>query len=417
MNGTVHVIGAGMAGLAAAVDLSRRGSRVALHEASGQAGGRCRSFYDPTLGCLIDNGNHLILSGNDAISAYLSTIGASDALIGPNRAQFPFIDLVDDLRWLLRPGGRLPLWLLDSRRRVPGSNPTDYLQVLKLARAGPGDTVSSLVGRDGVLYHRLWEPLTVAVLNATPDEAAATLLWQVLKETFGRGEAAFRPRLARAGLGPSIVEPAVTWLQERGVQATFHQRLRAVGAVKGTAATLSFTDGDVAIGCEDAVVLAVPPSVAVSLLPGLIVPTEFRAIVNGHFRLPEVPKADMPFLIGIVGGTAQWVFVRGDVASVTVSAADVLTEESSESIAATLWPEVLRALGFPPAPLPAYRIVKEKRATFAQTPEQIRLRPGTRTSLNNVVLAGDWIDTGLPATIEGAVRSGQVAADTVFAGK
>src|SRR6202007_1494398 len=97
----VHVVGAGLAGLAAAVRLARRGARVTLHEAAGQAGGRCRSYHDPALGMVIDNGNHLLLSANHAAAGYLRTIGATNCLIGPPGADFAFVDLASGARWVL----------------------------------------------------------------------------------------------------------------------------------------------------------------------------------------------------------------------------------------------------------------------------------------------------------------------------
>ncbi len=121
----------------------------------------------------------------------------------------------------------------------------------------------------------------------------------------------------------------------------------------------------------------------------------------------------MTFL-GLLGGTAEWLFVRGDVASVTVSAANELAEEESGVIARRLWADVAAALGLGGVPLPPHRIGKEKRATFAGTPVQVRRRAGTRTPWANLFLAGDWTDTGLPATIEGAVRSGRKASETIL---
>ena len=413
--GTVHVIGAGMAGLACGVELVRHGRSVVVHEATGRAGGRCRSFVDSVVNRLIDNGNHLILSGNRAVHAYLRVIGAHDALAGPERAAFPFLDLQTGDRWTLRPGtGPLPWWVLMPSRRIPGTQAADYLTVLRLAFARPGDTVAAVVGTQGAMFRRFWEPLTVAVLNASADEAAAALLWSVMRETFGRGEAACRPRVARRGLGPDLVDPALHWLQRHQCAVRFGRRLKAIGTGEGRkVVSLSFSDDQIELGAGDAVVLAVPPAMAGELLPGLAVPQESRAIVNAHFCLPE--DRGGPFILGLIGGVSQWLFIRGDIASVTVSAADFLAEEPADRIAARIWSEVCRALDLGALPLPSHRIVKEKRATFAQTPADVARRPAAATRWTNLWLAGDWTDTGLPATIEGAVRSGQKAARAIMA--
>ena len=142
---------------------------------------------------------------------------------------------------------------------------------------------------------------------------------------------------------------------------------------------------------------------AKDLVPGLSVPTEFRAIVNAHFKI--APPPDAPAILGVIGGTAEWIFTFPDRVSVTVSGADAIVDRDREDLACTLWGDVAKALGLPPV-LPVWQIVKEKRATFAATPEQDALRPATKTAWKNLVLAGDWTQTGLPATIEGALRSG-----------
>ena len=161
----------------------------------------------------------------------------------------------------------------------------------------------------------------------------------------------------------------------------------------------------------EAVVLAVPGGVAAQLVPGLSVPTCHRAIFNAHFAV--APPVGAPLLMGLVGGTAEWIFAHPDRISVTVSAADRLMEAPRAELAALIWGEVCAALGLSacrPAPLPAWQIVKEKRATFAATPAQDALRPPAQTAWGNLFLAGDWVQNGLPATIEGALRSGHTAA-------
>jgi hypothetical protein len=173
---------------------------------------------------------------------------------------------------------------------------------------------------------------------------------------------------------------------------------------------LEFDDGTVALGPDDRAVLALPPWVMAELLPGMPeLPT--RAIVNAHFRLdePGVLPGGQPFL-GLVGGLAQWLFVRDDVASVTVSAADRLLDGSAEDLAAELWREIAGPLAADPARLPPYRVVKERRATLAHTPEVVKRRPGPATTLSWLWLAGDWMASPWPCTIEAAIASGLAAA-------
>jgi phytoene dehydrogenase-like protein len=130
---TTHIVGAGLAGLAAAVRLTQAGNRVIVHEGAALAGGRCRSYHDPVLNMTIDNGNHLLLSGNWETLDYLRIIGAEDRLAGPATAEFPFLDLATKQRWLLQPSpGRIPWWIFDSARRVPDTRAGDYLSVLPL---------------------------------------------------------------------------------------------------------------------------------------------------------------------------------------------------------------------------------------------------------------------------------------------
>ncbi len=409
MAGTVHVIGAGLAGLAAAVRLAERGVAVRLHEAAGQAGGRCRSYHDPALDMVIDNGNHLLLSGNHAALAYLRAVGAATRLVWPVHAEFPFVDLANAQRWTLRiNNGRLPWWILDRGRRVPGTRAADYVSLARLLWANRQTTICENVRCTGTLYERLARPLWLAALNTDPREASAALAGAVTRETLARGGSACRPLIARDGLGEVFVEPALRFLRARDVAVELGHRLRAMRFTTGKVAALDFGDDEAAINPADAVILTVPPPVAADLVSGLKTPNEFRAIVNAHFRVD--PPASLAPIIGIVNGTIEWLFSFERRLSVTISCADRLLDVPRETLARKIWDEVAMVAGLSKE-MPPWQIVRERRATFAATPAQDAKRPDAITAWSNLFLAGDWTNTGLPATIEGAVRSGNRAAD------
>ena len=234
----------------------------------------------------------------------------------------------------------------------------------------------------------------------------------MVRETLLAGGNACRPLIARDGLSAVLVEPAIRLLQGKGASIQFGHELREF-AMSGTSVSeLKFGDDSVAVAPDDAVVMAVPPRPAAALLPGLKTPSKFRAIVNAHFRFD--PPAGMPPILGVVGGLVEWLFAFPQRLSVTVSNADRLVDMPREQLAQAIWADICKAAGVQ-GELPPWQIVRERRATFEATPEQNAQRPGAPTRWKNLFLAGDWTDTGLPATIEGSVRSGNRAADLVLA--
>jgi squalene-associated FAD-dependent desaturase len=416
MQKNVHIIGAGISGLSAAVRLANANYKVHVHEATQQAGGRCRSYFDAATNLTIDNGNHLLLSGNRHALAYAKSIGTEAGLVGPKSAQFPFVDLATNQRWLLDLGdGRLPLWVFDEARRVPDTGLLDYLALMPLIWAGTDKLVGKAIPCEGTLYHRLVQPLLLAALNVDPPEGSAGLAGAIVRETLLAGGQACRPLIARDGLSAVLVEPAIKLLQDKGASIQFGHELREFTMAGDKVGELKFGDDTIAVGADDVVVLAVPPRPAASLLPGLKTPSKFRAIVNAHFRF-DPPKDAAP-IVGVVGGLVEWLFAFPQRLSVTISNGDRLVDMPREELAQAIWRDVCKAAGVPGEPaLPPWQIVRERRATFEATPEQNALRPGPKTACKNLFLAGDWTDTGLPATIEGSVRSGDRAADLVLGG-
>jgi squalene-associated FAD-dependent desaturase len=412
--GCIHVIGGGLAGLAAALELAEAGRRVVVHESGPACGGRCRSYFDRELGCRIDNGNHLLLSGNRSAMDFLDRLGARDSLGGPATPCFPFMDLRSGERWQVRPNaGRLPWWLLVPGRGVPGARLRDYAALLRLRGAGAGDTVGGVLPHNQ-LYARLLEPLAVAALNTPADQGSARLMWAVIAGSLARGGAHCLPRFPKQGLSESFIDPAVARIRALGGAVRTGRRIAELRIGRGRVDGLAGPDGEDSLDETDAVVLAVPPQAAVALMPEIQAPTAFEAILNLHFRI-AAPAGEAGF-VGLVGGLAEWVFVKPGVVSVTVSAANRYLEVPADELVRRIWPEVCLCLGVV-AELPPWRLIREKRATFSATPAQHRRRPSATTRLSNLALAGDWTDTGLPATIEGAIRSGFAAAHHLLRAK
>lgn len=409
----VYIVGGGLAGLSAAVSLAEKGRKVVVIEGAPQAGGRCRSYYDSTLDAVIDNGNHFVLSGNRAVMTYLAATGGIGGLTGPEKSRTSFVDIRTGKSWTIAPDeGPIPFWLFDATRRVPDTKPSDYLPLGKLLWARPDQRIGDVLKTSGPLWERLLEPFFIGALNTEPSTASAQLAGALVRETFAKGGRAYRIRVAHPTLAATFVDPALKFLADKGAEIRIGQRVRALAFDDGRVAALQLPAEVIAIGADDIVILAVPPWAATELLPGVLAPNDFRSIVNAHFRI--APPPGLPPMLGVIGGLVQWIFPFSDRISITVSGADAIVDDDRESLARRFWADVAKVLHMPPD-LPPWQVVKERRATFAATPEQAARRPGPVTRWRNLLLAGDWTATGLPATIEGAIRSGQKAAALALA--
>ncbi|QDH17805.1 hydroxysqualene dehydroxylase HpnE [Swingsia samuiensis] len=410
----VHIIGGGLAGLSAAIELSTQ-AQVTLYEAGPVCGGRARSYYDRSLDALIDNGNHLILSANALTFRYLDIIGSRDTLVGPGEPIFPYYDLAKDLAWTLRlSNGRIPFWALSRKKKVPGMRLSEFASIFRLLRAKDETTVEECLS-EGQLSRRLLEPLSISALNTDLKTGSALLLANVMRRSLMQGGMACRPWFPETGLSETFVDPALAFLSKyHGIVKT-GSRVNSIQKEGGRVQSFETTQGIINLGAEDYVIVATPAPVTQNLLPEVSAPDAYESIVNVHYKLPFVPHIQgvvaRSKFIGLVGGIAEWVFIKGNILSVTVSAANRYAAQDNETLTSIIWSEIRRATNPViteelPDEAPPSRLVREKRATFAATPEQNRKRPYARTDIKNMALAGDWTNTGLPSTIEGAIQSG-----------
>ncbi|MBV8682507.1 MAG: FAD-dependent oxidoreductase, partial [Caulobacteraceae bacterium] len=304
---TVHIIGAGLAGLSAAVRLAERGVKVSLLEASAQAGGRCRSYLDPVLEMRLDNGNHLVLSGNHDTYAYLKTLGAADRLAGPSEAVLDFHDLTAGEAWRIHANeGPIPWWVVSPGRRVPGTHVADYIALGRLLTAGNGSRIDEVISCSGALWDRLMEPFLLAALNTPAAEGSAKLAGAVIAESLAKGGRAYQPRVAHPTLSAAFVEPALAFLATRGARVRYGSPVRSLAFDGDRVSSLGLADGDIEVHPGDQVVLAAPAWISPGLVPGLSAPDRFNAIVNGHFKI--APPPGLRPIVGVIGGAAQWIF-------------------------------------------------------------------------------------------------------------
>ncbi len=400
MTGRVHVVGAGVAGLAAALAARRAGRPVTLYEATGQAGGRARTVT-PADGFHHDNGTHVLLTANRRALGLIERVGARDRWIEPEPDGLPVYDLRNGR---LARVGLSPLSWLRPALRPEGLGLGDVLRLGAMVLPLPDRPILAAIGPRPVM-DSLVEPLTVAVLNTPVSIASTRRLGRALLRVAWPGGA--RLLVAARGLGPDLVAPALEALRRDGADIRTGARLRGVEVRDGSAGALAFAGETLALAPGESVVLALPPAEIGRLLPHLPVPVAYEPIVNAHYQVrgPAAPR-----FVGLRGALSQWALARADHVSVTVSAAGEAADAEPAALLERIWAEIAPAFAAAGVAIERSgeaRVVKEKRATIRQAAGPLP-QPPVRP-LENLALAGDWLGD-LPATIESAVTAGERAA-------
>jgi squalene-associated FAD-dependent desaturase len=431
----VVIIGGGFAGLSCAVSLCARGLRTTVLEARRSAGGRAGSFLHES-GEIVDNGQHLFMACYTETRKFLSLIGTSDRLRFQEGLSVTY----------LSPGGRrrlhcppvaAPFHLLAGTLAMKGLSFSDRIAVLRAIPAlrrlrGPRDCAAlerltvtewlDQLGQTENLRRWLWHPLTIATLNQAPDLAPASLLARVLHEAFMGDRNGASLGISRVGLSDLYTSAAAEYLARRGSELRTESPVVRLMTSGGRVSAVETRDGEII--AADAFVSSVPPRA----LDRLGVPVEgldrFATSpilsVNLWIDRPLAEVADFDFA-GIIDCRIQWLFNKERIfggkarhLSAVISAASDFVGQDSETLSAMAWEDTRRCLpAARRAKLLRSLVVRERTATISATVETEPLRPGMTSPYVNLLLAGDWTERGLPATIETAVRTGHRCADRI----
>ncbi|MBF0455644.1 MAG: FAD-dependent oxidoreductase [Magnetococcales bacterium] len=434
----VLILGGGVAGLAAAVGVVEAGLRPLVLEAARQPGGRARSFYDRQMGEILDNGPHLLIGGYHATLRLLEKLGTRNRLAASPTVSYQFWRREAGWYGLNCPDWPAPLHLLAGVMTFPAFSLRDRLTTLRL---GPAlcqsratlekKTVTQWLhgaGQAGTVFETLWAPLCLATLNEPAGSANAALFAEVLSQSFFHNRHNARPLVPTVPLSQLIAEPASALIEKKGGLVLCGERVKSIRMERGF--VVGVTTGRWDFSLPPALISALPYDALSKLVPLWAEKAGFARlssapIVSVHLTYDGPITLPAP-LVGLPFETSQWLFDRslqhpdsqegaGRISGV-MSGAYRESHWSKKKLMETVAADLQRLLPQRDrSRLVGARVVKERRATFSPWPHSSELRPGGQTPWKNMRLAGDWTATHLPATLEGAVLSGEAAVEKVLA--
>lgn len=425
MQKKVIVIGGGFAGLSAAAYLSKNNFKVTLLEASPKLGGRAYSFLDKETNTFLDNGQHILMGCYYETLNFLSLIGAKENFYFQKRLEVNFVKekfqvfplksfaLVYPINLLIGLLSYQAISLKDRIRllkvffRLPFYNSNKFLKL----------TVSEWLEREKQSqenHNAFWKIIAVGVLNTSIEKASAKIFIDILKQIFLEGNNAATIILPKYGLSESYCKNAKEYLVSNGGEIILSEPVENIiisddMVTEVHSSRKNFLDFDF-------VVSAIPSFALAKIIEkkSKIVLPEFKysSILNIHLWLKEnkIPEG----FFGLINSPLHWVFNKGSHLNIVISDADELVNKSDDELIVMVKGEMKKYFLIDHELISKYKIIKEKRATFIPSNNVINKRPAQKTSIKNLIFAGDWVDTGLPSTIESAVKSGRIAADLLL---
>jgi squalene-associated FAD-dependent desaturase len=432
----IAIIGSGLAGLTAAVTLSSKGFKVHLFEGSKKGGGRAGSFPFTPAHPLdnsqkeyqLDNGQHIMMGCYHETLSLLREISAIDKISIQDKMEVKVIGN-NQKSYMLKSGSMpYPLSLLQALMGFDLLNFREKLSAVKFVNQLKSLEINSLDrltvkewldqnGQTGALSTGLWEILCIGTLNTSPDKASASIFARILKIVFLGGKVNSKIVVPAVNLSSLFVEPAIRFIRSRGGTVEFSTPVNMINSTNSS--SFELISRDQSIGYFPDVIFAVPHH-ALKKINGIeqhlpSIPNrelEYSSITTFHLFLKINPLKDD--FLALTGSPVQWVFNHGDYITTVTSSSSNWDKMSESDILKIIVSELKKYLNLNEAEIYDYKMVKEKRATFVCGGENLKHRLGCCTENPGLFFAGDWTDTGLPATIEGAVLSGRTAAHKII---
>ena len=423
------LIGGGLSGLSAAIYLSQSGEQVELIEASPKLGGRTYSFFDNTNNTEIDNGQHILMGAYNETIKLLKIMGSENLPIYQKNLKINFIKKGGRQYKLSAPDIFYPINLLSALLKfnlLSWSEKLKFLNLLILLffsldkKAGSGilEEWLEINGQSPNSVKSFWEILCVGALNTKIDQASVEVFKTILKKLFFTGNKSSVIILPNVPLSELFIRPAVEYLRKRNVQLSLSEKLTGISC-QGSELKKLITEKR-EITDFDNVVLAIPPS-AISkidnyhkLIDEKIAAIETSPIITIHLWMSDFSMENK--FAGLINGKIQWIFENKGHFSIVISAADELINFENEKIYQIVKKELSEYFpGHNFENITSYRVIKEKRATFKSNNQNQALRKKNDSKCTGLYFAGDWTNTNLPGTIEGAILSGRNAALQILA--
>ncbi|MEP7271753.1 MAG: hydroxysqualene dehydroxylase HpnE [Acidobacteriota bacterium] len=435
------IIGGGFSGLAAAVELATHNREVILLERRSFLGGRAYSFTDRTTGDTIDNGQHLLMGCYHDTIGFLKRIGASGNLKFQKRTRVEFLHPTAGSATFSCPKLPAPMHLLAGLARLSSLRWTDRLAALRVGLAAQNGRYEELadvtvrewlsgLGQSRRIQERFWDPLALATLNESPARASADMFVRVIHDAFLTTYSDSQIVISRVGLSDLYTRDAARFIEGRGGTVRLNADVERIDFSRDRATTVVLRGGERLEGRS--VTSAVPPGALARMLPDEVTSSwkGFRDL--GAFRSSPIVSINLWYdrevttleFAGLQDSRVDWVFNKNAISgkqsqrqhlALVISGAHAVSRLTKDELIQLGDQEVRRF--FPSARqarLLHSFVVREHEATISHTVGVARLRPPQQTPMSNFFLAGDWTQTGLPATIEGAVRSGQICARSIL---